>query len=181
MSGEAARLVADLAEAGLSVGTAESLTGGLVCAALVDVPGASAVVRGGVVAYATDLKASVLGVDEELLRRAGAVDPQVAAQLARGACRVLGSDLGVSTTGVAGPEPADGAPVGTVFLAVAGPGGTAVEEHALTGDRAAVRAATVWLALDLLSRAVQDLRDAAGGARYGGGTTDGPRSTEETP
>lgn len=115
-------LVRRLAAAGQTVACAESLTGGLVCATLVSVPGASAVVRGGVVAYAVDAKAALLGVDPDLLGRVGAVDPEVAAALARGAARVLGATWGVGTTGVAGPDPSDGMPVGTVFVAVSGPG-----------------------------------------------------------
>ncbi len=178
----AAEVVGVLAAAGLTVGTAESLTGGLVCAALTDVPGASAVVRGAVVAYATDVKASVLGVDPVLLERVGAVHGTVAAQLAEGVRRVLGTDLGVSTTGVAGPDPADGQPVGTVFVGVSGPGGTAVEQHAFTGDRAAVRRDSVAAALDLLARTARNLRADGQVAGYGGSTTtDEPRSREEAP
>ncbi len=153
MSDVAGRLVGRLVGLGQSVGCAESLTGGLVVARLVDVPGASAVVRGGVVAYATDLKASVLGVDADLLAQRGAVDAEVARQLARGARRVLGADWAVATTGVAGPDPQDGMPVGCVFVAVAGPGDeVVVERHDLPGDRAAVRAAAVDAALTLLGR-----------------------------
>jgi nicotinamide-nucleotide amidase len=145
-------VVPRLVELGQTVGCAESLTGGLVVARLVDTPGASAVVRGGVVAYATDLKASVLGVDADLLARRGAVDAEVARQLARGARRVLGADWGLATTGVAGPDPQDGMPVGCVFVAVAGPGGTVVERHDLDGDRARVRAGAVDAVLALLAR-----------------------------
>ena len=120
-------VVALLRELDLSVGTAESLTGGLVCAALTSVPGASTVVRGGVVAYASEVKADVLGVDPDLLAREGAVCEPVAAQLADGIRRVLGCAVGVSTTGVAGPDPADGQPVGTVFVGASGPWGIVVE------------------------------------------------------
>ncbi len=115
----AAGLVAALTARSLTIATAESLTGGLVCAALTEVPGASAVVRGGVVAYATDLKAVVLGVDPDLLAAGGAVQEEVARQMALGVCRLLGAAVGVATTGVAGPDPQDGRPVGTVFVAVA--------------------------------------------------------------
>lgn len=149
----AADLIAALAQRGQTVGCAESLTGGLVCAALTDIPGASAVVRGGVVSYSTEVKARVLGVDAGLLARAGAVDAQVAIQMAEGVCRVLGCDWGVATTGVAGPDPQDGTPVGTVFVAVAGPDGVRVVPHSLAGDRAAIRAATVAAALALLAEA----------------------------
>lgn len=146
----AADIVAALGGRGETVGCAESLTGGLVCAAISDVPGASAVLRGGVVSYATEVKAAVLGVDAAILARAGAVDPLVARQMAEGVCRVLGSSWGVATTGVAGPDPQDGAPVGTVFVAVAGPGGSKWREHHFTGDRPQIRAAAVTAALDLL-------------------------------
>ncbi len=98
-------VVHGLTKAGLTVGTAESLTGGLVCAALTSVPGASAVVRGGVVAYASEVKADVLAVDRALLEREGAVNAAVARDLAEGARRVLRCDVGLATTGVAGPGP----------------------------------------------------------------------------
>ena len=158
----AASVVAQLSELDLSVGTAESLTGGLVCGALTTVPGASAVVRGGVVAYASEVKADVLGVDRELLAREGAVCEPVAAQLADGVRPVLGCAVGVSTTGVAGPEPADGRPVGTVFVGVSGPWGIQVEALALTGDRKEIRAASVLAVLRLLARALENLRDGVG-------------------
>ncbi len=156
----AAEIVALLLERGESVGCAESLTGGLLTARLVDVPGASAVVRGGVVSYATDLKHELLGVDAELLAARGAVDAEVAAQMAVGAQRVLGADWGVATTGVAGPDPQDGMPVGLVYVAVAGPevpAGPAVRvvpvvrQHRFDGGRAMVRVASVDAALGLLA------------------------------
>lgn len=164
----AAGVVSRLEAANLTVGTAESLTGGLVCAALTSVPGASAVVRGGVVAYATDVKADVLGVDRGLLGRAGAVDAEVARQLAQRVRAVLGCDVGLATTGVAGPDLADGMPVGTVFVAAAGPWGILVERHALTGDRSDIRSASVRAALQLAERGLENLRDGVGGAMYGG-------------
>lgn len=138
-----------LTERGRTVATAESLTGGMVCAALTEVPGSSAVVRGGVVAYATEVKAAVLGVDGELLARGGAVQGEVAAQLAEGVRRVLGADVGLATTGVAGPAEQDGQPVGRVFVAVARPEGTTVRQLDLSGDRAAIREQTVSAVLAL--------------------------------
>src|SRR6266487_1461098 len=102
-----------------TVAVAESLTGGLVCAALTDIPGASAVVRGGVVAYATDLKGALLGVPDFLLHQFGPVHPEVAVAMADGARLRLGAGFSVAATGVAGPEPQDGQPVGTVHVAVA--------------------------------------------------------------
>ena len=175
----AATVVGELLEAGLTVGTAESLTGGLVCAALTSVPGASAVVRGGVVAYATDVKSGVLGVDGDLLAREGAVCAPVATWLAEGVRRVLACEVGVSTTGVAGPDPSDGRPVGTVFVAASGPWGILVEEHALTGDREEIRGASVDAALRLLRRGLQNLRDGVGVGGYGGPEPDRPVHPDE--
>ena len=175
----AAEVVHALVEQGLSVGTAESLTGGLVCAALTSVPGASAVVRGGVVAYAGEVKASVLGVDRDLLDREGAVSAQVASALAEGVRRLLGCAVGVSTTGVAGPDPADGRPVGTVFVAASGPWGILVEQHALTGDREQIREASVRAALLLVHHGLQNLRDAVGASGYGGPQPDRPPHPDE--
>ena len=128
---------------GWSIAAAESLTGGRVTATLVDVPGASAHVRGGVVAYATDVKASQLGVDAALLADRGPVDPDVAAQMAEGVRRALRADVGLATTGVAGPDPQDGHPPGEVYVAVSSPAGDAVRRLDLPGDRSQVRAAAV--------------------------------------
>lgn len=147
----AADLVARLTVAGQTVAVAESLTGGLVAAALTDPAGASLVVRGGVVAYATDLKAGVLGVDEVLLARAGSVDVEVAEQMASGVRSLMGATYGLSTTGVAGPDPVDGKPVGTVYVAVVGPGSSRVSALALSGDRAGIRAQSVLAVLRLLA------------------------------
>lgn len=122
---------------------AESLTGGAVCARLVDVPGASEVVRGGVVAYATELKATLLGVDELLLAAQGAVDPEVAEAMALGVRDRLGSTYGLATTGVAGPGPSEGKPAGTVYVAVADADGAESLRLTLDGDRASIRAGTV--------------------------------------
>lgn len=150
--GGAAAVVSLLVERGLTVGTAESLTGGLVCAALTSVPGSSETVRGGVVSYATDLKAHLLGVDRGRLDEVGAVDAVVASQMAEGVRRLLGADVGLATTGVAGPGPADGIPAGTVHVAVSGPWATRATTRtlALTGDRDTVRSEAVAAVLDLL-------------------------------
>lgn len=146
-----AREVIDLARAaGATVATAESLTGGLVCAALVDVPGASDVVRGSVVAYAAEVKIGLLGVDADLVAAHGTVHAQVAEQMAAGVRTACGASHGVSTTGVAGPGPSEGQPAGTVYVAVAGPEGTVSRRFDLRGDRAQVRAGAVGAALSLL-------------------------------
>lgn len=143
----------------VTVATAESLTGGLVSGALTSVPGASAVVRGGVVSYATDVKQSVLGVDARLLAAGGPVQAEVARQMAGGVRRLLGADVGVATTGVAGPDPQDGAPVGRVFLAVAWSDDAGEHDEVrlldLEGDRAAIRDETVRRALDLLRECLE--------------------------
>jgi nicotinamide-nucleotide amidase len=145
----AARVLAKCQARGFTLATAESLTGGLVCAALTDVPGSSVVVRGGVVSYATDIKAGVLGVDADLLATHGAVDPEVARLMAEGAVRVLEADLAIATTGVAGPDPQDGVEPGVVYIAVAG-ALTGHERHVFVGGRNEVREASVLAALGLL-------------------------------
>ena len=147
----AADLVARLTAAGQTVAVAESLTGGLVSAAFTDVAGASVVVRGGVTAYATELKAQVLGVDEVLLARVGAVDAEVAEQMASGVRSLMGATYGLATTGVAGPDPADGKPVGMVYVAVVGSGSSRVKALDLSGDRAGIRAQSVLAVLALLA------------------------------
>lgn len=154
MDDRAAEVVAALARHGMTIAVAESLTGGLVVAELVAVPGASAVVRGGVVAYATDLKASQLGVDAALLADVGAIDPRVAEQMAEGVRQRLGADVGIATTGVAGPDPQDGHAPGEVWLGFATPGGTRAERLDLPGDRAAVRRGAVEALLGMLAVAL---------------------------
>lgn len=145
-----AAVVALLRARGETVATAESLTAGLVTAALTSVPGASAVVRGGLVVYATDLKHALAGVDEALLAAHGAVHPEVARQLAVGARTRCGATWGLGLTGVAGPDPQDGVAPGTVHVAVSNETGTAVETMTLGGDRHAVRSQSVDGVLSLL-------------------------------
>ncbi len=147
----AARALDTLAARGQTLAVAESLTGGLVAGALTGVPGASRVFRGSVTAYATGLKRDILGVDGPLLDARGAVDAEVARQMARGVRRVLSAHWGIATTGVAGPDPQDGQPVGTVFVAADGPGGTGgVLRLTLDGDRRRIRRGTVAAVLRLL-------------------------------
>jgi nicotinamide-nucleotide amidase len=148
----AAALVERLVARRWTVAVAESLTGGLVVSTLVSIPGASACVRGGVVAYATPLKQTLLGVDAGLLAAAGAVHPEVVRQMAEGvraAAAVDGAaaDIGIATTGVAGPAAQDGWPVGTVHIAVATPAGTRVETLSLGGTRGQIRAEATRRAL----------------------------------
>lgn len=141
---------------GRTIATAESLTAGLVAATLADVPGCSAVLRGGVIAYASEVKAQVLGIETTLL--AHVVSEAVAARLAERACAVLDADLGIGTTGVAGPDPLDGQPAGTVWIGVhdARHGRTRTRRLALDGDRAAVRAGTVTACLALAGEVLEE-------------------------
>jgi nicotinamide-nucleotide amidase len=145
----AAEVVRAFAERGLTLAVAESLTGGLVLADLVAVPGASVVVRGGVVAYATDLKHGLLGVDAALLAAGGPVQAPVAEQMASGVRSRLAADVGLATTGVAGPDPQDGHPPGEVWIAVASSTGVRSLRLELGGDRGTIRRETVEAVLDL--------------------------------
>lgn len=132
---------------GCTVATAESLTAGLLAATLAEVPGASGTLQGGIIAYQNHVKQDLLGVDADLLAAHGAVHPEVARQMAEGARRATGADLGISTTGVAGPEPHQGQPVGTVYVGLAGPAGSEAIRLAVDGGREAIRRATVREAL----------------------------------
>jgi nicotinamide-nucleotide amidase len=143
----AAEVLRRLARRDWTIATAESLTGGLLAATIVSVPGASASMRGGVVAYATDVKQSLLKVDADLLASAGAVDPAVAWQMAERVRTLLHADVGVSTTGVAGPDPQEGKAVGTVHIAVVTPDGTGITSLEIPGSRDQIRAETVDRAL----------------------------------
>lgn len=142
---------------GARIAVAESLTGGLLADAIVSVPGASSVFSGGIVAYDTELKHTLLGVDAAKLHEVGPVDEQVALQMARGvrgACAVGGAQatIGLATTGVAGPDPdpTTGQPPGTVWLGVSSPEGERARLLELEGDRPLIRAATVEAALELI-------------------------------
>ena len=145
-------VMARLAAAGQTVAVAESLTAGLVGAALTDLPGSSTVFRGGVQVYATDLKASLAGVPADVLALHGAVSTQTAAALAEGVRTRLGSTWGLALTGVAGPDLQEDQPPGTLHVAVAGPEGTVTRSLRLPGDRARVRLLAVTAGLDLLRR-----------------------------
>lgn len=161
MTGQSA--VDALRAAGATVATAESLTGGLVCATLVSVPGASDVVRGGVVAYAAELKTTLLGVPADLVAERGTVDGDVATAMAVGARDRLGATYGLATTGVAGPDPSEGKPTGTVHVAIAGPDGAESRLLSLEGDRDTVRERTVAALLSwLVARLGEQSRSESG-------------------
>ena len=158
----AAGIIQRCTERGVTIAVAESLTGGLLVASLVAVPGASAVLFGGVVAYNTVLKHTLLGVDAGLLAANGAVDPDVAEQMARGVRERLAVDgrpatIGIATTGVAGPDPQDGHPVGTVFIGLATAEGSTHSALALTGSRDAIRHAVVSESLLRLTTLIETL------------------------
>lgn len=152
-------LVAAAVDAGITVATAESLTGGLVAATLVQVPGASGMLQGGIIAYQNSVKAGILGVSEALLESAGSVDPQVAREMALGACRATGARVGVSTTGVAGPEPHDGKSVGSVYIGIALDGAAQSYEYHFDGDRVLIRQQACDEALSLLQQVVAQVRE----------------------
>lgn len=168
--GAAVDVISSCGAVGRTLATAESLTAGLLAGTVADVAGASAVLRGGLVVYATDLKHSLAGVDADLLRARGPVDPTVAGQLARGAAVRCRADLGVGVTGVAGPDSQDGHPVGEVWIGVWSrdldggvPRVTALDDgwrvlvDAGVGVRAAIRVHTVQRALEQVCAAVPDL------------------------
>lgn len=150
-----AAVVATLRSAGLTVACAESLTAGLLAGRLAAVPGASAVLRGGIVAYATDLKAALLDVPADVLAADGAVSEACARAMADGVAVRCGADIGVALTGVAGPDRQEGHPAGTVCLALHGPAGTSARTLALPGDRDRVRAYAVTAALAALLGSVR--------------------------
>ena len=145
---------AELLRRSLTLATAESLTGGALADLATAAPGASETFVGGVVSYATSVKTGLLGVGADTVAEHGVVSARCAEQMATGVRSLLGTDWGVSTTGVAGPTEQEGKPVGTVFVGVAGPDGVAAHELHFDGDRAAVRAAACRRAAELLVAAV---------------------------
>lgn len=148
----AAELVAALSARDWTVATAESLTAGLVAATIADVPGASAVLRGGLVVYATDLKHALADVPEEILARFGAVSAQTARALAVGAAARCGASVGIGLTGVAGPDEQEGRPVGTVYVGVSVPGRPPwAERLALEGDRGRIREGACVAAMEMVT------------------------------
>ena len=144
---DARRLLEDLEQRGATLATAESLTGGRLATAVTAVPGASRVYVGGLVAYSTELKQQLLGVPRSVVDEHGVVSAACARAMAEGARSATGATYAVSTTGVAGPDPQEGRPVGTVYVAVAGPASTQVTALELAGDRAGVQERTCREAL----------------------------------
>lgn len=162
-----AEIVLAMVSRGLTIGTAESVTGGLLCGRLTDVAGASSAVAGAVVSYSNGVKHRVLGVPEHWLEDPGPVSALVAGAMATGVNAALGVDVAVATTGEAGPQSSSGQPVGTVFVALASRGEPpVVRQLALRGTRAEIRTAAVDAALDLLSDWLAG--DAPGGGEQAG-------------
>lgn len=156
LSSLAAKLVTALSAKGLTCATAESCTGGGVGSAITSVAGSSAVFLGGVISYSNEVKADVLGVSRDSLASVGAVSSEVAAQMATGARRVIGSDLAVSLTGIAGPGGGSAEkPVGLVWFGLATSKGVTTQSRIFPGDRAAIRSAAIAHALGLLLSAVE--------------------------
>lgn len=147
---DAAALLTLLERRAATLATAESLTGGLLGAGITRVPGASRVYLGGVVAYATEVKRRLLGIEQDLVDQYGVVSAECARAMADGVRQLLGSTYGLSTTGVAGPQSQEGRPVGTVFVGVAGPGLLTAVALELNGDRDRVRERTCGEALSAL-------------------------------
>jgi nicotinamide-nucleotide amidase len=152
------RVIQKASAKGVTLGTAESCTGGLIAATLTDVPGASAALAGGIVSYANEVKRDRLGVDAQTLEDKGAVSEEVACQMASGARRELSVDVAVSVTGIAGPGGAvPGKPVGTVWIGVSSHLGTSARLHHFDGDRDAVRRRTVEAALGVMLEEIEKI------------------------
>jgi nicotinamide-nucleotide amidase len=156
-----AEVVSSLTARGWTLAVAESLTGGSLAASVVSVPGASATLLGAVVAYATEVKHSLLGVDAQLLAAHGPVHPEVARQMASGVRRAVSlgavyADVGVATTGIAGPDSPDGQPVGTVHIAVETPRDVVTRAFVFAGDRASIRSQSVDAALAMLLESARE-------------------------
>lgn len=150
----ASRCIAALEARGETLATAESLTAGLISATLAGAPGASAVLRGGIAAYATEVKVSLLGVDAAVVKAHGVISPECAEAMAEAARDRFEASWAVSATGVAGPDRQEDEPVGTVYVAVAGPRGVQVEQLRLAGSRQSIRGASVEAGLSLLLAAL---------------------------
>ena len=139
----------------LTITTAESCTGGLIGATLVNVPGVSAVFKEGYITYANESKQKILGVSEDTLEKYGAVSEQTAREMAEGAIKAADADISIAVTGIAGPDGGtDEKPVGLVYMACRYKGKTVAERHVFDGDRLMVRNTTVLYALDLVQRTI---------------------------
>lgn len=148
---DASEIVAQLTKKHLTIATAESLTAGMLSSSIADVAGASAVLQGGIVAYNNSIKHRLLGVSADTLAARGAVDSETAQQMATGVRQRFTADIGISTTGVAGPEPSEGKAVGIVFIALATADTTVAKLLRFDGNRDQIRTATVAAGLQLVA------------------------------
>jgi len=139
-----------LREKGLTLACAESITGGLISDRITDIPGSSKYFKGSIVCYSVQAKIDLLSIPEPLIRERGVICPEVAARMAEGVRERMGSDIGLSTTGLAGPEGSEGKPVGTVFVGLSASNSTLVKALSLKGERRAIKEAACEAALDLL-------------------------------
>ena len=147
----AQRVVRRFAENGWTLAVAESVTGGMVCQTITEIPGASTMLRGGVVAYATDAKHDILDVPDSVLRDYGAVSAESAIAMAQNVARKFTSDVGIATTGVAGPQRQENQPVGTVFIGLSVRGEGQAFRLDLDGSRREIRETTVERVLSYLN------------------------------
>lgn len=152
---DAAAVVAACIERGLTVATGESLTAGLVASTIAGIPGCSAMLRGSIVAYHVDLKRDLLGVSDADLAH-GVVSSEVAIAMARGAAAALGADIGIATTGVAGPDPHGAEPVGSAWIAVSSPSGSRSLHLQIDGSRDRIRRQTVAACLALVGDTLRE-------------------------
>ena len=151
MSTRAEEVIARLKAQGLTLATAESCTGGLIGALLTDGPGASAVYKGGVISYVNEIKHRLLGVEQETLDVCTAVSRETAHEMARGAREAVQADIGVSVTGLAGPDgDGTGRPIGLVYIGIDMEGFSFSQELHLTGDRAAIREQAAEAVLNMI-------------------------------
>ena len=138
-----------------TVATAESCTGGLLASRLTDVSGSSSYVKGGVVSYCNEIKRDILHVKAETLEQFGAVSEDTARQMATNVREIFSSTFGLSTTGVAGPSPSEGKPVGLVYVAIAGENFSEVKECHFKGTRTEIKAQAVEATLELLTKHIK--------------------------
>lgn len=154
--GAAVAAITALNRTGQKLAVAESLTGGTVCAALTGVPGTSEVFVGGIIAYSVELKRSMLGVPQELLDEHGPVDAQVARVMAVGVGQRCGAELGVATTGVAGPSGHGGKPPGMAYIGWSTPKAVGAIECRVDGDRDEVRAVVLEATLQVITQCAEN-------------------------
>ena len=152
-------LAALLMKKNMTISTAESCTGGMLAERITSVPGISAVYAGGFVTYATEEKHKLLGVSRKVLRENGAIAKKTAKQMAAGAAKATGTDVAVSVTGNAGPDAAEGKPVGLVYIGVCVDGKAVGKKYLFSGSRAEIRSQACTEAMKLVIRKLSGSKD----------------------